>query len=273
MSRGFCYLAPKIVPVFPGAWGTLLLGVSLQRTLANRALPGASSRVRATVTVYAEGKAEHQEQVETDIVDGRTAHPDTWLRLSASAPGYAEIAITAEDPIFWKIMPEVGYSLLETPDGRQLTVNADTKYANIRIVNQIKRTNVFCMLHSACLSCRDDGIGGSIYLINPYEQAIVARLRSSHGRELKQKVEARSAAIVDLAPIIDDGRIATVMVTGNNRIVTYDLKHAYGAPERVNSIDHLDPFSGLASHGNAGPIRWLKVLARRSVRRIGSRLS
>jgi hypothetical protein len=77
--------------------------------------------------------------------------------------------------------------------------------------------------------------------------------------------------IVDLAPILADSSWDTVMVTANNRLPVYDLRHPSGDPCRTYSLDHLDTFSGHPTHRAVSPKAFVRDLARRELRRYGLR--
>ena len=158
-----------------------------------------------------------------------------------------------------------------TPDRGALTINTDMKYANPRVIQQIKQYSKFCMLHSACLVDSKRGLGNSLLLINPFDQALVTRVVSSSRRKLSRRLAPRTACMLDLAPVLDDGKLDTIMVTASNRVITYDVRHAHGEPSRMNSLDHLDPFSGFSTHPARPPAIYIRAQARRVMRAVGLR--
>ncbi len=77
--------------------------------------------------------------------------------------------------------------------------------------------------------------------------------------------------MVDLEPLVEPGVFGTVMMSANNRIVSYDVRHPYGDWTKFNSIDHLDTFSGIATHHSVPLAQNLREIGRRTLRRAGLR--
>lgn len=271
MSRLFHYLSPKIYPIFPDATGTLVFGVFPQHALDTRAETPLTGTMTVRCTAWCEGERIWEDEREIAVLDGVCERDTFWYRLAAPGPGFVEATVTCSEPVFFKVYREAGYALIVAPDGRRLTVNPDSKYANEFIVAQYRSWQRFCMLHTACLVDEARDLGNSMLLINPYDQSIVVRLAASTGRAGRCVVPSRHVRLFDLDALLQRGRVGTVMLTANNRIVAYDLRHPYGAPERPTNIDHLDVYSGIETHLPGGLGALAKDVLRRSVRRLGWR--
>lgn len=58
------------------------------------------------------------------------------------------------------------------------------------------------------------------------------------------------------------------MVSANNRVLTYDVRHGYGDWTKTKSVDHLDPYLGFVTHRPVGMTGW----HRNKVRQVGRAL-
>lgn len=270
--RLFHYLAPKIYPLFPTSAGKTVFGSFVQHALNTRT-EGAPYTGKVFVKVLAFCKGE-QISADTHVIavkDGVSEKDTVWCASDAPSLGYTEIELSAEQPIFRKLHPESGYSLFSGVDGRCLTINTDTKYAHYRVIEQIKAWQNFCLLHSAILVDPARDYGNSMLLINPYERPIVAGLKSTNGRSLRARIPEKSAEIINLEPLVEAGKFGTVMLSANNRLVAYDVRHPYGSWQAFNSIDHLDVFSGIPTQYRASALESLGQLVRKGARRFGLR--
>ena len=65
---------------------------------------------------------------------------------------------------------------------------------------------------------------------------------------VSEKLLPHSVKMIDLHELVVSGLPQTIMITANNRVLTFDVKHYFGDQARVNSVDHLDPYSGFKTH-------------------------
>ena len=270
--RYYPYLSPKIVPAFPAETGTLDCVIDFNHILRTRAYRRVSGSAMMEVAVYGDGRVLDTERFEAEVRDGRALLEPVIRHYAASGSGYgyAEFSFRMSEPVFLKILPEPGYAVLKTPAG-SITINADMKYANPRTIEQIMHYGKFSMIHSGVHVDPDSDSGNSLLLINPYDQPLLARLVSDTGETLSHRMKARTAGLVDLEPLVTPGRPGAIIVTANNRVITYDVKHARSNPARINSIDHLDPFSGYRTHEPQGLPGTLGYWAREAARGLGIR--
>ena len=61
---------------------------------------------------------------------------------------------------------------------------------------------------------------------------------------MRRRVARQSAVLVPLNEILEDGQWDTVMITANNRVSVFDVRHAYDDPNRLINLDHLDIMNG-----------------------------
>lgn len=265
------YLSPLIFPLFPADAGTLYLDYDLGHVLRVRGGGGFTGRLTVSIRQYADGECLDEDSWSVEVADNVVADPLMRRQLAGDRLGYVEIHIEADAPAFRKILSPPGYALLRTPSGSAVIVVADQKYANPRVIDEIRGTGKFCMVHTAAFVDPQAGLGNSLLLINPYEQALTARIHGEEGRKMSQRVASRSSVLVSLEAVLPPGRWGSYMVTGNNRVVTYDLRHAYGRPSALTSMDHLDVFSGMRTHRQDGAVDWARSAARRFLREQGIR--
>jgi hypothetical protein len=244
----FNYLSPKIFPVFPKETGNLHVLTSPQFIIDTRAGVSFTGKLEITFIVYMNGRETSSEALTFEFENSKTTAKSFVREFKLANLGLLEIHCNADAPIFKKIIPEPGYGILKRPNGSSISINRDMKYAHTRVIEQMRHHNRFCMLHSAALSDGERGIGNSILLGNPYDQPLVTRLRTQEGKLVSEKLLPHSVKMIDLHEVVVSGSPQTIMITANNRVLTFDVKHYFGDQARVNSVDHLDPYSGFKTH-------------------------
>ena len=221
------------------------------------------------IAVYRDGKCTQTETKTVMVGEGKADITIDWSRFQLDAIGYVEMSLSTAEPVFRRIDLPVGYGLVTIPDYGTLTVIPDAKFARPIIIEQMQAVSSFCLARSGCRWDRSSNAGNSIFLPNPYEKDIVASIHTSPTKRIRQKVPAKHAAMVSLEPILEDGEWTCVMVTGNNRIPAWDIRHAADDPARINSVDHLDVFRGSSTHRQVGLVDFAKHGTRRLLRRLG----
>jgi len=269
----FNYLTPLLFPLMPIPGSTLSARLNVQHALNTRAQPKFSGQADIEIATYKNGECINREAMCTNVVNGVVEKDIPWREFSLDGYGYVEISLACDQPIFRRIDLAAGYGIISTADYGTVTVIPDAKFARPIIIEQIRATGTFCLVHPACFVDAAKGIGNSILLANPYGTDILAKVSASTGRTIKRKVGAWTAELVSLNDVLDDGCWGCVMVTGNNRLPAWDVRHRTGDPFRVNSIDHLDVFRGSSTHQHVGARQFLRGTARRMLREWGRRIS
>ncbi len=269
----FPYVVPQIYPVFSEACGRLVTGTSVKNILDHYAEFPLDGSITVRFERFEDGAAVGNETVEMAVAGGRVETPVLVREYNAATLGYVQISLSADRPLFRKINVEPGYGLLIRPDNGVVTVLIDEKFANPLIIKQIEATGRFCLLHVACLVDRPNGIGNSFLLVNPYGKDIVATLVSSKGRRLRKKVPSMTAALQSLEELCEDGVPETIMLTANNRLPVWDVRHRADDPACINDIDHLEVYRGYDTHERVGATTFLRALWRRQLMKRGLRIS
>lgn len=214
----FNYLTLLLFPLMPIPGSTLSARLNVQHALDRRAQPRFSGRAEVEIATYKSGNCVDMETVCVDVVEGVVETDIPWRDFSLDEPGYVEISLSCDQPVFRRIDLAAGYGVISIPDYGAITVIPDAKFARPINIEQIRATKTFCLVHPACYVDAKRGIGHSILLANPYGADILARVSASTGRTIKRKVGAGTAELVPLNEVLDDGRWGCVMVTGNNRL-------------------------------------------------------
>lgn len=272
-ERIFHYLSPLMFPVLPREAGTLMLEYDMQHVLDVRGTEAFDGTLNLRIALFADGSLREEEVLSLKVAAGKVAEPLLAREFSLDRLGYLELHIEADRPVFRKILAPPGYALLCRDGFGEVVVTSDQKYANPRVIDEIASTGTFCMLHTAGRVDSQAGEGNALLLINPYEQDLVARVVGATGRSIKRRVRTRSAELVPLDAVLDDGGWSSYMVGANNRVLTYDVRHRYGRPFEINSMDHLDVFSGMPTHRHDTLVEVLRAAARRSLRETGLRIT
>lgn len=269
----FHYLPPIVLPLFPGEAGTLSIDYDLQHVLHVRGDTGFSGNLRITRRQFSAGSLLCEDISERAVLNGKVTEPLYRQEITADAFGYLELHIEATAPVFHKLLSPPGYAILNRESFGSIIVTSDQKYANPRIIDQIRATGEFCMVHTAGFIDSQAQLANSLMLINPYEKTLLARLVASTGRHCRARVAARSALVVSLEPILDDKQWATYMVAATNRVLTYDLRHHVDNPMEIYSMDHLDVFSGVSTHRPVDLREYARAASRRLLRETRLRIA
>jgi hypothetical protein len=261
--------------VFPKRAGRLELDYNLQHVLKARGAVPFDGELTVRLELFADGKAAGSEIVAYAVRGGEVEAPRCAREFVAEGevPGYLEMHIEADQAVFGKLLSPPGYAILARDGFGAVIVTSDQKYANPRVIEEIRSTGRFCMVHTAALVDRAAGIDNSLLLINPYEQDLTATIRAGAEASLRRKVPRKCATLVSLTDLLPDGEWSTYMVTANNRVLTYDIRHKLDDPLAINSMDHLDVFSGMPTHRDAGPVDIARSALRRALRESGIRYS
>ena len=182
---------------------------------------------------------------------------------------YLEIYIYAEKAIFDRILYETNIAVLVREGFGSVMMTETPKFADPRIIEQIREIGSYCMTHTGVSIDKQKGYSDYFLLINPYEQDLIANLASNHGIRQKIKIKSHHVHIADLSPLMGNDRWASVSLTAKQRILSYDLKASADDPLLPNSLDHLDPFRGEQSLKPATVKNWTKHQARRFARNVG----
>ena len=146
---------------------------------------------------------------------------------------------------------------------------ASTKYANPRIVDLASRIGEFCLVHQAIMIDEKIDAGNSALVTNPYDGPILAELRNKDGGKIRKKLQPKTAALIDMTPLVSMGCGATVLCTGNNRFPAWDVRHSFSNPNNVNSIDHYEMFRADENISGSSLFKLLRTTARRQLRIFG----
>ncbi len=269
----FHYLPPIVLPLFPREAGTMSIDYDLQHVLQVRGDTDFSGSLRITRRQFCDGTLVGEDISERSVHRGRVAEPLYRQMVTADAFGYLELHIEATAPVFHKLLSPPGYAILNRESFGSIIITSDQKYANPRIIDQIRATGEFCMVHTAGFVDRKARLANSLMLINPYEKTLLARVAASTGRRCQARVAARSAVVISLEPIFDDKQWATYMVAATNRVLTYDLRHHTENSTKIYSMDHLDVFSGVGTHRPVDLREYARAASRRLLRETRLRIA
>ena len=270
----FHYVTPYIFPLFPRDVARLTVGLDIQSVIDKRVPDRGSFTLDIDSKVWVAGK-EISNAAETVFVQNGVATPEVLsLQFEAEDLGYVEIMINCADrPVFRRVQIDPGYGFFSFTSGAWMTVIPDMKYARPLIIESVKATGKFCAVHTSAHVDPKSGVGNSYFLVNPYEKDILTRFSSSAGKKMKHKVAPHSVEIASLEPLMGDSCWETVMLTGNNRLPLWDIRHAYNDVFSLFNIDHTDMWRGGATHRSTTMTGFARNAIRRVLRETGLRLS
>ena len=268
----YTYVSPLIFPIFPRPVGQLVMGLYLQDLLDKYAVLTKPTTLNITARAFKDGDLFSQEDLEVICENGKVSEPTFCREYELDSLGYLEVEITATESIFRRIHIEPGYGLIVNPKRGWLNLIHDVKYARPLIIESVKAVSEFCAVHGAAHFDRNSNHGNSILLLNPYKKDIVAKLTTASGKTQKAKIKPHSARLVSLEPIVSEDTWDCLMLTANNRLPVWDVKHAADDPDRVFSVDHLDMYRGGATYVKKDIIAFARSAAKRMARETGIRV-
>ena len=265
----FEYLSPLILPVLPETAGHTLFSMNLENTLADVAIDRGDAVLECHIEHFQNGKQIAEEKYSVPVAGGvpETLYIDR--RFSGTGLGYAQISITADRPLFRKILTQHVYSFIERPDGGTFILNASYKFSDPLIIDLMRRVGRFCLVHPAHYVDPSMNAGNSTLIVNPFDGPIVARLATAGGQAMRRRIPPMSAELLPLDDLIDAGRWTCVLYTGNNRYPAWDVRHAHDDPNRINRIDHLEFFRGDLTVRRLAPATFVRAKARSAMRALG----
>ena len=267
----FGYLSPLIFPLFGEKDSKIGVCLDITKILQNRAIPMPSGTLRVecrSVISGIKGRKKVLEFVIEDIL-AREAPHTIFLSESAEAVGFMEVALSSDKPVFRRLDLAVGYSLYSRGPNDAFTVIPDTKFARPILIDQFRDAGRFSLVHSATYVSKGQRSGNSLFFVNPYERAILVKLRASNGKKQSVKINVNEAKMVSLDDFIDPDTPNCLQLTANNRIPTWDIKHGSEPFRLINSVDHLDVFRGTLAKQPTTVKRFAKDWVRDKLQRGG----
>lgn len=264
-------ISPFIYPLYPKRAGRLRYAIDVAKFFKYPFSKDYDGSLNLTTTTWFDGEATGED---SRVVNVECGVPESGLVLFDregfdDGLGYLETHITAEQPIFDRLLFENNFGLLRREGFGSVLITDTPKFADVRIIEQIREIGSYCMAHTGVAVDRSKGYGDYFLLINPYDQDLVVRLDSNHGLKERVRVPTKTAKSVSLEPLVGNDIWAAVSLTAKQRVLVYDVKAPIDDPLLPVSLDHLDPFRGEAALRAASAREWGKSNLRRTARRIG----
>ncbi|MEQ8667377.1 MAG: hypothetical protein RIC16_16780 [Rhodospirillales bacterium] len=268
MTTTFHYIAPHLFPIFPEEMGETIVGADFETVLMQAATEMMDIDLTLKIETFMDGNVMSSETEILKVRDKKVS--PRFIRRTYTMPrcGYVVLSLTAPEPYFHRLKPEFGYAILRRPDGGFTTIIAQAKYAVHLIIDAIRETGTFCLVHPSHYMDRARNTGNSAFLVNPYEGQIVARIAAANGRVFKHRLNSNSAELVSLEPVLEDGVPNCVMYTGNNRLIGWDVRHKLDESGSVYNVDHLEYYRAYPTMENVGVRRRAEKAVRRALRRM-----
>lgn len=253
----YSYVFPTIVTL-PLGYRAIVIP-PIEQVRERLAVPDAD--VLINLTRYAEGQATTVGSYTLPYRAGRYDGPDVPpFEISdprsdgLSHPGYLEIeTVHPNGENVFQSKRVFGLYTVFTGENRASFLSDNAyKYGSPPIISQMARFKTFVQTYPVIRVDRQKGFGESLTLINPYKMALVASIVTEDGRKLKRrKIPPQSARNWDLSEILREGEAewsGQIQLTANNRVITFNFKHAFGDQERISDYEHLDPFREDPTH-------------------------
>ena len=266
----YYYISPWLYPIMPEASGRTVVSLDFQALLYD-AVPNLSDNDSLTLTfeLWYEGSVENKEVINIKVEDGVVT--PRYINRDYGLPGfgYIHMTLTSDTPYFAKLEFEKGYGLLMRPGGGFTTVLPQAKYAVSVIIDNIKGTGTFCLVHPAQCTDTTSDMTDSALLLNPYDGPLVATIMNQHGKKIKKKIPSGSASLISLEPLLTDGEQACIMYSGTNRYPGWDVRHSRANPDDIYNMDHLEYYRSNRAYKKIKTSVRLKSFGKRFLRQAG----
>lgn len=239
----YCYIAPHIFPIFPRLMGKSIASIDFHTVFLDSAPECPDADFTLLIEVYENGACISSEEQVLKMRDGKIS-PRIFNRTFQGTDhcGYAVFSLKTEKPYFRRLKPEFGYGMLLRHDGGFTTVVPQAKYAVPAVIDNMRETGMFCVVHQAVYVDSGRDTGNSIFFINPYDGKILTKIKTASGKSGRKRLEPNSAVIMPLNEFVEDGQPECLMMTGNNRMVAWDLRHHLKDPTNIYNVDHMEYF-------------------------------
>jgi len=264
------HLIPLIYPIFPDSCGTLWVNFDAANALKSIAETTEDCSIHCVLDVISENSVVSS-QTETFLVKSGQIVGNGFIEKSYSlpGPGYLQLKIVSDKPIFKKNQDEVGYALLVRQDWGLVTINPQHKTSVHIIIDQIRETQKFCLVHQQQGVDQAVGINNSTFLVNPYEGPLIASAKVKDGKAVKIRVPSRSARLLHLGDIFGQSGSGCVIYTGSNRFIGWDVRYQGVEFANVNSVDHLEYFRANATFGKFKGRDWVTQKVKHTLNQMG----
>lgn len=265
----YSYIAPQTFPIFPIEMGETIVGVDFENLLMDSTQDRLDADLDLGITVFMDGQKVSEEN-QVLIVRNGVVKPKFMRRsFSLPSPGYVEFSLTTNINFFSNLKPELGYAMLSREDGGFTTIISQPKYAVPIIIDNQRETGTFCLVHQAQYIDKKKDTGNSVFIVNPYDGKITLQISSQTNQKIKHRIDPRSASILSLERVLNDGEPACLMYTGNNRMICWDVRHRIKNPNIVYNIDHVEYFRAYPTMVKRSAKDHVRKVTRRLLRDIG----
>ena len=268
-DKKFEYISPWIYPIMPKESGKTVLSHDLQSVFYDAAPNLDDVDCNVTFEVWYKGEVIDNEIIELKVRNKKVSPEIINREYSLDGYGFLNMSITACEPYFRKLELEKGYALLMRPKGSFTTVIPQAKYADLIIIQNMRRTGVFCLVHPAHYYDSLSDTGNSAFLVNPYEAPLVASILNQDGKKLKKRIMPGFAEMVSLEPLLNDKEPSCIMYSGSNRIPGWDVRHSILNPKDIKHFDHLEYFRPSKTYSTIEPVKYFKAATKRVLREFG----
>ena len=224
-------------------------------------LTGDSGRVRHRLRVYYDGQIVAEETRQFDIRGGRISSPwpDAYQWYDRNVPGCenpgfleSEFRVEEGDIYFVGNTPLAFYSIYSAAGKKGFLSDNAYKFSAPPVIAQIAAYARYVDTYPAVRLDRERDYGDSLVLINPYNKPILCSVKTMDKRKLPRfRVPALSARYLHLDNLFEENEstwTGEIQLTANNRLVTFDIKHALSDIRTISDHEHLDPFRADPTH-------------------------
>ena len=256
-NRVFQYVIPTISSLLIGYDCTIPVPVAA----VEKRLTGHNGLIKHRFRVFHDGQVTAEEVRQIEIREGKIINsrpqPFVWPGSSSEwrdNPGFLDNDFRVEegDVRFISNRPLLAYSFYSAAGKKGFLSDNAYKFSSPPVIAQIAAYGRFVDTYSVVRLDRERDYGESLVLINPYSKAVLCAVVTMDGRHLPRlRVPALSARYLNLVNILEEKESAwagEIQLTANNRLITFDVKHALSDIRTISDHEHLDPFRGEPTH-------------------------
>jgi hypothetical protein len=268
-QKKFHYISPWIYPVMPSESGPTVVSHDLNILLYDAQPLLDDNECVLTLELWYQGEVISSEIIEVAIKDKVVTPAFVNREYVLDGFGFLQMALECKEAYFRKLELEKGYALLMRPGGGATTVIPQAKYADLIIIQNMRRTGTFCLVHPGHYIDSATDSGNSAFLVNPYEGPLVAKLVNQNGKVIKKKILPGHAELISLAPLLVDKEPACIMYSGSNRFPGWDVRHSLSDVRNIKHVDHLEYFRPSRTFDKLTDVAFIKSRVKYKLRGLG----
>lgn len=252
----FSFIYSSVTPLNRGY--DCVVPVPVDQIASRVRIPDATVVVTASITCEGEVVDEREITIEPARNRGEHALQTFDFRYSDYAGlenvPFLEIATREKDgkPAFASRRALSFYTVFHANGKKTFFSDNNYKFGTPTVIEQIARFSKFVEGMAVVRVSRSKNLGETVTIINPYKMPVLAAISANDGRSLPRvRIPAMSVRQVNLGQFLRDDEdewSGHIQITAKNRVILFQLKHAFDDLTLVTDQEHSDSFRADPTH-------------------------